>query len=90
MRVAGPEQADFPEYEFTFTITKMLFESGQLEVIYKPVDERFTNFTLAIPVPSDFDPSNPRASVELWAPHERWFAQEMILANEQSLLGDHS
>lgn len=77
----------FPKYEFTFKIVKANFDSTNLIVEYTPVDTRFTKITLSIPILADFNPQELTEYVGRWAPHSKWFAQEMILTYNNDLIG---
>jgi hypothetical protein len=82
--------SQYPKYEYTFEVTKILFESAQLEILYKPVDSRFTNFTYYVPMTADFDINDIKAFADRFAPFDRWFTQDMILKHENTILGASS
>lgn len=77
----------YPKYEYTFEVINIFFERAQIEVLYKPVDVRFTNFAYTIPIHPDIDVNDLKPMVENYAPYDRWFAQEIILSHENTLLG---
>ena len=71
---------NFPKYEYTFKIIKLLYESGTIEVEYTPKDTRLTKIVYALPVKPTFNKDDIGSFVELFAPHDRWFAQEQMLS----------
>lgn len=77
----------YPDYDFTFVVEQLLFEQGSMIVKYIPVDTRLTSFSYNIPILPDIDLNDMKNYVKTWAPKDRWFAQEMILNNENTLLG---
>jgi hypothetical protein len=77
----------YPEYDFSFVIEQVLFEQGTLLVKYMPVNTALTSYTYNIPILPTLDMSNLKEYVKQWAPNDRWFAQETILNNGDTLLG---
>lgn len=82
-----PEQPQYQKYEYTFKVVNTLFESAQIEVEYIPTDTRLLKLKYCLPIMPDFDPTNLTVYVDTWAPHDRWFAQDMILQHGDSLIG---
>ena len=77
----------FPKYPYTFLVVEAHYERGMLEVKYMPNDSRFIFITYTIPIEPDFDPNNLTTYVDKWAPHDKWFAQDMLLQHSATLVG---
>lgn len=82
-----PPEFNFPKYEYTFEVTNTFFESGTFEVRYMPKNVALTSIAYTLPIQATFDINQIAAYVDKWAPHDRWFAQELILKNEAALKG---
>jgi len=77
---------DFPEIPFTFEIKALDFESGTIRVRYLPTDERLTAVEYMVPILTNFDPSDMQTYLKTWAPFNKWYAQNQILAHQTTLL----
>lgn len=78
---------DFPTYEYTCTVENVLFEAGTIVVKYLPTDTRFAAQTLHLPIWPDFDINDKMTYFAKFAPHDKWYAQEMILTHEAAIKG---
>lgn len=78
---------NFPKYEYTFEVVNTFFESGNFEVKYTPKNPALASISYALPILATFDINQLATYVDTWAPHDKWFAQELILKNEAALKG---
>ena len=77
----------WPQEEYTVEISKTLFERGQIELLYKPVDANLTHIAYCVPVTPDFDINNLKAFADNWAPYDKWYTQKIILQHGDDLVG---
>lgn len=82
-----PLEIIFPEYEFTFEVVSIHFDLGQFNVLYKPTDTRFTHVELSLPILPVMDMNDLLPYVKEFAPKQKWYAQQVILDNSNTLLG---
>lgn len=82
------EQFNYPKREYTFKVVATHFDQGSFEVQFIPKETHLISVTYNLPILADFDPNNLSVYVEKFAPYDRWFAQQIILDNEQKLLGN--
>ena len=78
---------EFPKHDYTYSIEQLLFEQGTMLVKYMPVNTALPSVTINIPIWPGLDLNNMKPYLDNWAPNDKWFAQEMILNNGDSLLG---
>ena len=88
--VTIPPALQFPKYTYTFTVLSLNFDSSTILVEFTPTDTRFTKITLALPIMANFNLSSLETYVETWAPHQKWFAQEIMLNHGDALIGASS
>ena len=79
-------RTDFKKYAYTFVVTGIQYERATFEVKFVPEDVKLLTITYALPFDADFDVTQLASYVERFAPHDKWFAQEMILTHSQTLL----
>lgn len=77
----------YPEYDFSFVVEQLLFEQGTMVVKYTPTNTTLTSYSYSIPILPTIDMANLKEYVKEWAPKDRWFAQEFILNNANTLMG---
>jgi hypothetical protein len=78
---------NYPKYEYTFEVTNTFFESGTFEVKYMPKKETLMSVSYTLPILATFNVTDIGSYVDNWAPHDRWFAQEFIIKNENLMKG---
>lgn len=78
---------EMSKYEYTYKVVSIAFESATMLVEYTPVDVKYTTITYNLPILATFDINNVKAYVDQFAPHEKWYAQDMILQHGDTLLG---
>ena len=81
------EEIVFPEYEFTYEVTAIHFEIAQFDVMYTPVDSKLTSISFSLPILPEMDVNNLTPYIKKFAPHQKWYAQEVILNHSQIILG---
>jgi len=57
-----------------------------IEVKYIPNDTRLTSISYILPIEPDFDANNMARYVDRWAPRQQWYAQDMVLQHEKTIL----
>lgn len=77
----------FPKYPYTYLVVAAHYERGTLEVKYMPNDSRLIFISYVLPIEPDFDPTNLTTYVDRWAPHDKWFAQDMLLKHSADIVG---
>lgn len=88
--IAVPAQLQFPKYQYSFVVQNLNFDSSNIVVEFTPANTELTKITLSLPIMANFDPSTLQTYVDTWAPHPKWFAQEMILKHGNNLVGANS
>lgn len=81
------EQLNFPKYDFSFKVLGLHFDAGTMLVKYTPTDIRLSSVDLAILIDATFDMTDLKGYVAKYAPNDKWFAQDMILQHESTLIG---
>lgn len=84
MIVPTPE---FPKYQYTYKVVSLSFDSPHMLVDYIPTQETLAKITLNLPIFPTFDINDVDGYVEQFAPHDKWYAQELILTHGDTLLG---
>lgn len=87
------------QFEYTYKVKQLLPESGQMVVEFTPVDTTLTKVNCVIPILSKVpDMNNPGTYLDgltinniasylvTWAPHDKWYAQYMILNHSDDLM----
>lgn len=77
----------FPTYEYTFKVITINYETAHFLVEYTPTDTKYTKITYNLPILPTFDINDVAAYVEKFAPHDKWYAQDIILQHGDALLG---
>lgn len=80
-------RTDFKKYVYSFEVISIQYERASFEVKFIPNDSKLMSITYALPFDADFDITQLTSYVERFAPHDRWFAQEIILNHGNTLLG---
>ena len=80
-------RTDFKKYLYSFEVISIQYERASFEVKFIPNDSALMSITYALPFDADFDITQLASYVERFAPHDKWFAQEVILKHGNSLLG---
>lgn len=78
---------EIPKQEYTYKVISVAFESAHMLVEYTPVDSGLTKVTLNLGILPGFDINDVDSYVDLFAPHDRWYAQEIIRQHGDTLLG---
>lgn len=78
---------EFPKFAYTYKIVTINYESAHILVEYTPVDTKYTKLTYNLPILPSFNINDVDGYVEQFAPHDRWYAQDVILQYGDTLLG---
>ena len=77
------------KYEFKYTIKEINLQTGNVLIEYVPINTLLTNYILNIPV-FLYDENDKKytliESINLYAPHNMWETQEMLLEHGASIL----
>lgn len=76
-------------YEYTFKVQTLMPESGSMIVEYTPANTALMKITYNVPILLDFDINDMTAYMDKFAPHDKWYAQELILNQSNILLGNN-
>lgn len=76
------------KYGYTYKIQQLLPEQGSMLVEYTPTNTSFMKITYNIPILVDFDINDMGTYMEKFAPHDRWYAQDLMLNQSHILLGN--
>jgi hypothetical protein len=79
-------RTDFKKYLYSFEVISIQYERASFEVKFIPNDPTLMSITYGLPFDADFDITQLASYVERFAPHDKWFAQEMILNHGNALL----
>jgi len=74
-------------YEYTFKVQTLMPESGSMIVEYTPANTALMKITYNVPILLDFDINDMTTYMDKFAPHDKWYAQELILNQSNILLG---
>jgi hypothetical protein len=80
----------YPQYTYNFTVLRFNYESSSIVINYIPTNTELTSISLAIPILANFDPANLETYVDFWAPHQKWFGQQVMLTHGDALIGANS
>jgi hypothetical protein len=78
---------DYPKYEYTYKVISISFDTAHFLVDYFPTDTRFIKITYNLPILTTFKIDEINEYIDQWAPHDKWYAQEIILQHGNSILG---
>jgi hypothetical protein len=76
------------KYEYTYKIQQLFPEQGSMLVEYTPGNTSLMKISYNVPILIDFDINDMATYLEKYAPHDRWYAQELILNSSEILLGN--
>jgi hypothetical protein len=82
------DDQQFPVYPYTFTVQKLLFDMGCMEVRFLPTDTALSAIVTTIPIWPAMDITNLKAYLDNFAPHDRWYAQKVITDHGNTILGN--
>jgi len=81
---------NYPVYAYRYEIMSIFngVESGNPGILIKyiPENTNLTSLSFNIPILYNFDVNNMSEYVEQWAPHQQWFAQEMVLNYSDTIM----
>lgn len=81
------DNQQFPNYEYTFVVQKLLFDMGCMEVKYTPVDTTLSAIVLIVPIWPDLDVNNMKPYLDEFMPKDKWYAQQVITNHGNTILG---
>lgn len=82
------ENPVYPTYDYTFKILNLFFDKASMAVKFIPTNTSLTAFEFALPIRPEMDVNNLKPYLDNFAPNDRWYAQEVILANSNTLMGN--
>ena len=82
------ENPVYPTYDYTFQVLNLLFERACMTVKFTPTNTSLAAFDLVIPIRPEMDVNNLKPDLDNFAPKNRWYAQELILAYSNTLMGN--
>jgi len=75
------------KFDYTYTVQKLLPESGSMLVEFTPTDTTLTKIVYNIPIKVEMDINDIAGYIDIWAPQDKWYAQYLILNSSHILLG---
>jgi hypothetical protein len=81
---------NYPKYNYTFKVVSLSASTQHILVEFLPEKESLTKITLNLPIFATFNPSDLESYVDKFAPHSKWFGEEMIINYESLLVGANS
>jgi hypothetical protein len=74
-------------FEYTHQVKQLFAEQGSMLVEFTPTHASLTKITYNVPITSELDINDISTYVAKFAPHDKWYAQYLILTASDRLLG---
>jgi hypothetical protein len=78
----------YPEYAYTFTVEQLNFDQGGMTINFIPANTALAAIRAVVPIRPEMDVNDLKPYLDNFAPYNRWFAQETILAHNDTLMGN--
>ena len=82
------ENPVYPTYDYTFQVLNLMFERASMNVRFTPTNTSLTAFDLVLPIRPEMDVNNLKPYLDHFAPKSQWYAQTVILAHNDTLMGN--